>query len=411
VAEEDAENEEYHNRRQPEVYYRELSGDGQKKEEDYFEIDMLFGLDSPEKAGPQNHQQESKEKTEDQERGEISDELHDVNRNKNYLCVLNPMAYLELAVLVVSVAVLSRSAAMVVNNIERLSRFFNVSQVAIGFMLLAVATSLPELSVSVVSSSIGEGSIAAGNVFGSNIANILLVLGIGAFLYGMKISAANLRDIGLVLLLTTLISVYIVFNSSVQQRALGFMEGAVLLAIFLAYVWYTLNKRNAEDANDNELITKSQALQAFIRFMVGVIVVIVSSGFVVNSAVELSRLLGVTEGFIGATIIAVGTSLPEISIDLHAIRRKQYGIALGDAIGSNMVNLTLVLGSASVINPITLQIPVFIAALLFAVIANSLLLYAAAVQKKLQKFGGALFLIIYLIYLVTIFALQAGELS
>jgi cation:H+ antiporter len=321
------------------------------------------------------------------------------------------MVFIEIATLIISVIVLARSSEMVVNNIVRLSRFFNISQVAIGFILLAVATSLPELAVSVISSSVGEGAIAAGNVFGSNIANILLILGTGAFIYGMKIRHSELRDIGIVLLITTLISVYIVFNSSVQQGALGFIEGAVLLLIFAAYVWYTLRSKNTEESANGEEVTKAQALNAFIRFGIGAVLVLVSSGFVVNSAVDLARILGVAESFIGATIIAVGTSLPELSIDLQAIRRKQYGIALGDAIGSNMANITLVLGTGAMINPIQVHLPVFIAALLFAVIANSLLLYAAAVNKGVKRLGGALFLLVFLAYLVTIFMLQAGELA
>ncbi|HSB46546.1 MAG TPA: sodium:calcium antiporter [Candidatus Bilamarchaeum sp.] len=321
------------------------------------------------------------------------------------------MVFLELATLLVSVVVLARASAMVVNNTERLSKFFNISQVAMGFVLISVATSLPELSVSVVSSSLGEGAIAAGNVFGSNIANILLVLGIGAFLYGIRIRASELRDIALVLLVTTVISVYIVFSSSIQQKALGFAEGAVLLAIFAGYVWLTLKRAPQENGNNPDSVTKEEALNAFIRFGIGIVLVIVSSGFVVNSAVELAKEVGVAESFIGATIIAVGTSLPELSIDLQAIRKKQYGIALGDAIGSNMANITLVLGTAAVINPMQVHLPVFIAALLFAVIANSLLFYAAAVNKGLRKVGGAICLLAYIIYLVVIFTLQVAELG
>ncbi|MEW6035962.1 MAG: sodium:calcium antiporter [Candidatus Micrarchaeota archaeon] len=321
------------------------------------------------------------------------------------------MVFAEVATLVISVVVLSRSSSLVVGNIAKLSRFFSISQVAIGFLLLAVATSLPELSVSVVSSTIGEGAIAAGNVFGSNIANILLILGIGSFLYGLRISPANLRDIGLVLLLTTIISVYIIFNSSVQQRALGFMEGALLLAVFAAFAWYSMQRKSVENNGDNGEVSKKEALRAFLLFGAGVVIVIVSSGFVVNSAVALARLLGVAESFIGATIIAVGTSLPELSIDLQAIRKKHYGIALGDAIGSNMANITLVLGTAAAINPISVTLPVFIAALLFAVIANMLLLYAAAVNKKIHRLGGALFIVLYVVYLAVIFFLQAQELS
>jgi len=319
------------------------------------------------------------------------------------------MVFLEIGVLIVSVVVLARSSGVVVESAVKLSKYFGISQLAIGFLLLAVSTSLPELSVSVVSSTGGEGALAAGNVFGSNIANILLILGIGAFLYGFKISAANFKDIGLVLLLTTLISVYIIFNSSVQGNALSFMEGILLLAGFAVYAWYSITRKSIAENNNGQKVTKDEALKAFLLFGAGVLVVIVSSGFVVESAVSLARLMGIAESFIGATIIAIGTSLPEMSVDIQAIRKRHYGLALGDAIGSNMANLTLVLGTAAVINPIHVQIPVFIAALLFAVIANTILLYVAGVNKKVGRLGGALFLILYIIYIGVMFILQLRE--
>jgi len=320
------------------------------------------------------------------------------------------MVVVELLALIISVIVLARSSSVVVDNAVKLSLFFGISQITIGFMLIAVSTSLPELSVSVVSSTIGEGAIAAGNVFGSNIANILLILGLGAFLYGIKINASELKDIGLVLLLTTLISVYIVFSSSVAVRALGFFEGVLLLGCFAAYAWYHLTSKRPVENNGVE-VTKNEAMKAFLFFSMAILVVIVSSGFVVEYAVRLASLMGIAESFIGATIIAVGTSLPELSIDLQAIRKKRYGLALGDAVGSNMVNITLVLGVAAVINPIQVIIPVFIAALLFAVIANTVLLYVAAVNKEIKRFGGAAFLLIYVIYLVVIFILQLREMQ
>src|SRR3989338_1058741 len=134
---------------------------------------------------------------------------------------------LELLLLLSFIVLLSKSATIVVDNVYILSRFFNIGTMAIGFILLSVSTSLPELSVSVVSSTVGEGAIAAGNVFGSNIANILLVLGAGAILYGFKIRKEDLRDVGFVLLLTTVLSAYIIFNSSIQGQVLGGIEGVV----------------------------------------------------------------------------------------------------------------------------------------------------------------------------------------
>ncbi|MBU0532243.1 sodium:calcium antiporter [Candidatus Micrarchaeota archaeon] len=311
-----------------------------------------------------------------------------------------------LITLLFSIAVLSKSSEVLIDSAVKLSRFFKINQLAIGFLLVAVATSLPELSVSITSSMIGEGGISAGNVFGSNIANILVILGVGAFFYGIKISPSNLKDIALIVLLTTVISVYIVFNSSVQSKALNFIEGAILLLIFCIYVWDILRKKKLDDGRPKFNITKEVALRAFLFFGASILLVIISSAFVVDAAVEIAISLGIAQSFIGATIIALGTSLPELSVALQALRKKHYGLVLGNVIGSNMTNLTLVLGAASVINPINVQLPVFIAALLFAVVANSLLFYIAAIHKKIERFGGLFFLFIYLLYLVVIFGLQ-----
>lgn len=320
------------------------------------------------------------------------------------------MVYAPLIILIVSIAVLSRSASTVIGSALKLSSYFNINQLAVGFILVAVATSLPELSVSVESSLVGEGALAAGNVFGSNIANILIVLGIGAFLYGLKVSADNLRDAGMVLLLTTLISVYIIFSSSIQGRALNSIEGLVLLLIFGAYVFYTLRRKRIPGGRPKVEVTKKQALSAFLSFCIGIVLVIVSSAFVVDSAVEIASSLGLAQSFIGATILALGTSLPELSTAIAALKKKQHGLVLGNIIGSNMANLTLVLGTASVISPIEVKLPIFIAALLFAIAANSLLFYLAAVHRSVGRCCGALFMAIYAVYIILIFGLQLTEL-
>lgn len=315
------------------------------------------------------------------------------------------MAITESVALLISIAVLAKSSSTVVENASKLSKYFGISQVALGFLLISISTSIPELSVSLIASAAGEGAIAAGNVFGSNIANILLILGIGGFLYGLKIKQTELKDITLILVFTTIISAYIIFNSSVRNSALGFVEGIVLIVCFLAYAAYILTKKRS-DENHEKAVTKKEALHAFLYFFAAILLVIISAGVVVDSAVKIARLFNLAESFIGATIIAIGTSLPELSIDLQAIRRKQYGLALGDAIGSNMTNITLVLGVAAAINPITVTLPIFIAALLFAIVANIALFYVAAVNKQMNKASSAAFLLMYLIYLGSIFYLQ-----
>jgi cation:H+ antiporter len=316
------------------------------------------------------------------------------------------MVLAELSILVISIFVLSRAATLVVDSAAKLARFFKVSTLAIGLLLVSVSTSLPELSVSVMSSVAGEGAIAAGNVFGSNIANMLLILGLGAALYGFKVRKEILPDIAIVLLATTIISVYIMYKSSVEGSALSFHEGVLLLLVFVWYANRILSKKRIESPPVASSMSLHDGLHAFLLFGAGVVVVIISSSFVVDSAVSLAKIAGLAESFIGATIIAIGTSLPELSVDLAAIRKKQYGLALGDAIGSNMANLTLVLGTAAAISPIVVQLKIFAAALLFAIIANMAFLYIAVVKKEFCRKEGIAMLALYAIYIIVIFYLQ-----
>ncbi|MFA5108244.1 MAG: sodium:calcium antiporter [Candidatus Micrarchaeia archaeon] len=316
------------------------------------------------------------------------------------------MILIEVLVLIVSLVALAKSSSMVVDKAVKLSIFFGISTTAVGLILLSISTSLPELSVSILSSTSGNGAIAAGNAFGSNIANILLILGLGGFLYGFRLAKDGIQDIATILLLTTLLSAYIIYAASISQRALAFPEGVVLLVIFVLYVKTLLGRKQIENTGSGS-VNKKEALHSFLWFFGSVLVVLISSGFVVDSSVKIASELGLAQSFIGATLVAVGTSLPELSVDLQAIRKKRYGIALGDAIGSNMINLTLVLGAAAVINPIHITLPIFIIALLFSIVANILLLYVAATTRKVTRNEGLLMLGIYVAYILIIFLAQA----
>ncbi|MFH0862389.1 MAG: calcium/sodium antiporter [Candidatus Altiarchaeota archaeon] len=320
------------------------------------------------------------------------------------------MVFVELFTLVIFTVILARSSSVVVDNAITLATHFGVSQLAIGILLVAVSTSLPELSVSVSSSVAKEGAIAAGNVFGSNIANILLILGIGAYSFGFRVDRESLKDIALILLLTTIISVYIIIHSQMWGNALGFLEGLVLLIIAILYASHMLHHKSRGAFDEGPHVSRRIAFRSFLLFFAGIVAVIISSSLVVDSAVKLANLLGLSKSFIGATLIAVGTSLPELTVDLQAIRKRHYSLALGDAIGSNMVNITLVLGAAALISPITVNLQIFNAALLFAVVANMLFFYIAVVKRQFDRRSGMIMLATYAFYLILIFGLQSSEL-
>ncbi|VVB57973.1 Sodium/calcium exchanger MaX1 [Candidatus Anstonella stagnisolia] len=305
--------------------------------------------------------------------------------------------------------ILARSSSLVVENAAKLARMLKIGQVGMGFLFIALATSLPEVAISIISSTAKEGALAAGNVFGANIANILVILGAGAYLYGFPVSRKNLKEIALVLLLSTLITIYIIFRSQVAGSTLGLFEGLLLLAVAGWYMTQSASKDEMPAYESSKKLDVRDGAIYFLLFAISLVAVVLSSMIVVASSLQLAEGLGLSESFMGATIIAVGTSLPEISIALAAIRKKQYGLALGDAIGSCVANLTLVLGIGAVISPISVQLKVFMAALLFSIVANVVFLYIAAVKKKFGKFEGALMLALYAFYIFCIFFLQFGE--
>lgn len=316
------------------------------------------------------------------------------------------MAYAEIAILGLTIIILGKASEIVVDNLSKLASYFRISTVALGVLLIASATSLPELSVSIASASIGKGAIVAGTVFGSNIANILLVFGLGAVLYRIKIPQSNVRDAAIILLLTTIISAYIIVNSIVYGKALGRVEGMILLAVFVIYSIGFIKTYKGPRNDDNNHVNRQKAVRAFAYFCAGIILVMISSEFVVSSAVEVARSMNIAESLIGSTIIALGTSLPELAIGIQALKRKKYGIVVGDALGSNIVNLTLVLGTGALMSDIYVQLPIFIAALLFAIVANVLLMYLAVVRKSIGAISGSVLLIIYVLFITTIISLQ-----
>jgi cation:H+ antiporter len=330
------------------------------------------------------------------------------------------MVLFEIALLVAFTYVLSKMSCIAVEQAGKLSDYFGISKMAIGMLVVGMMVSLPELSVAITSSALGQGELSAGNVFGANSVLILFALGVGAFVYGFRIERKNLEDIAFVLLVTFLISIYLMFLTQMADRPVGFLEG---VGLFIIFAWY------AAKVVIDKAIVKSSVIEDLAHFNTrsldfawlarggsgpatalvfagSVLAVYVSANIVVDSAISLTSTLGLEQSFIGATFISLGTSLPEIMVALHAIRKKMYGLALGDVMGSIMVNITLVLGAAAVIQPISLHLNVFGIALLFAVLANFVFFYYAAMRGRFGRREGISLVALYALYLLLITASQ-----
>lgn len=312
---------------------------------------------------------------------------------------------INLLILIISLIVLGTSAKYVVEKSEKLSHFFGMNRMAFGFIFLAVMTSLPELSVAIVSSSTGENNLSLGNLLGSNVTNIALILGICIFI-GLKITKKKTPSLVLMIILS-LLPIILIFDGN-----LTYVDGLLLLLFFAIFCYIVIKEGmivNNMIANDKkrvkiEKFSKVEAAKDFFIFVAAIIIVIVSAGFVVESAVKLAEVTGIFKMLIGATIIALGTSLPELAVDITAVKKGKGDLALGDILGSCVTNLTLVLGVNVLLSPFVPNMKIVSSLILFVIVVYASLIYL--LLKGFNKKHGLLFLLIYIIYVFWLVSLQ-----
>lgn len=295
-------------------------------------------------------------------------------------------------ILLLSLAILGKSAQVVIDNSITLARFFRISELAVGFILLSVATSLPELAVSIVASLEKQGGIVIGNILGSNIADIGIVLGVSVFLSTISLTKRESSDL-IKILSPTLIIPFIVFFY------IGSFIGIVLLLIFIIYAYFIL--RQKIDIDGSKRIKPEKAVISAFMFMIGILLVIGSSKYVVDSAVQVAGLFGVSNAFIAATLIALGTSLPEFAVNLSAVKNKHPSLAIGNVIGSCVTNLTLIMGISALINPLNANFFALLNLIIFLTIMNISVLYFLNYRKSLGRNEGFVLIGIYLIFLAS----------
>ncbi|MEM4255166.1 MAG: sodium:calcium antiporter [Candidatus Norongarragalinales archaeon] len=279
----------------------------------------------------------------------------------------------ELGVLLVSAIVLAKASDVIVENSVVLARFLNVSELAIGFLLVSVATSLPELSIAITSVLEKAPGVSAGNVLGANVTDITLVLGAAAFVSAIKLSRNDAWKSTNILALAALAPFLLIFFP-------GLLSTFVLFAAFTAYTFISIKQRSH---HPEAKVSRQNATFALFFFSIGVAFLLVSADFVVKSAVSLASILGFSSTIIGATIISIGTTLPELSVSLQSANKNNSSLALGNAIGSTLVNSTLVLGIASLSPLFSLNLSFSTLAVLFLAVAaiTSSLLHSQSISR------------------------------
>ncbi|MBU0618713.1 sodium:calcium antiporter [Patescibacteria group bacterium] len=299
---------------------------------------------------------------------------------------------------------LIKGTELTILGLKHLAKATGLERFALTSFLLALATSIPELFVGVVAALEGRPGLALGNVIGSNIANISLVAG-GAVLIGGTIGVVGeflKKDIFSVFLAGALPMILLLDNS------LSRVDGLILLFIYGAYNWGILNGRKRKIGLENEVwlrrflrhLGKEKAGQSIASMFLGMALLLFSAEMLVKVAQNLALDMKMPVFLIGLFVVAIGTSLPELSFEIGAIRRKQVGMMFGDLLGSVVANSTLILGIVSLINPIYLTNglePYLLATVFFAAIF-ALFWYFVRTKRKLERWEGVVLILVYLAF-------------
>ncbi len=299
-----------------------------------------------------------------------------------------------LAFLLAALLVLWKSSEGVISHATVLARYFRVSELAIGFILVSVATSLPELMVSVLAALRGEQytALSVGNVLGANISDMALVLGASALVGKIAFDRREYKRVLQIIALASFIPLFL-FLDVLGHLGVGRFAGVFLLLVFAGYSYFILSEKIA--FKDGTLPTARQAVVSALLFSGAVFVVVASANFAVDNAIALADVAGFSKAFVGATIVSLGTTLPEFSVSLAAMSRGRPGIAVGNVLGSCIVNLTLVLGLAAAINPLVANLYAFANLVFFFWIVNVVLWLVLRRGRGLGKNEGLLLLGIY----------------
>ena len=303
---------------------------------------------------------------------------------------------LQIGMLLVGFAMLVKGADWFVEGTAGIAEKFHIPQLVIGLTIVAMGTSAPEAAVSITAGLKGNAGITVGNIVGSNILNILIILGITAVITRVAIRQSTLRYEIPYMLIITLVLLYMGYTGG----TINWIEGIVLWVLFILYLGYLFRmaKRGKVDL-ENEEIEDHNIWGLLLYGVIGGILIVWGSNVAVKGATEIAETFGLSQRFIGLTIVALGTSLPELFTSVTAAIKGKADIAIGNIVGSNIFNILFVIGTTSLITPVVFESK-FVIDTLIAVGAGILLWLAVIRHKELRKVWGVIFLLAYCGYFI-----------
>lgn len=334
---------------------------------------------------------------------------------------------LWILIFIFSLFILVKSAGYFVGFSERLGRILGISQFIIGVTIIGIGTSLPELTSSLVAVFKGSTEIVVANIVGSNIFNILLIVGITALFAKKIVVKRELINIDLPLLAsaTAGLVVMVLWDGQITWK-----EGIIALATYLVYLLYTIQARKKEDIGtksitsilfDNlfsrfrkkaekiaeqtqEIGEKKVKMSLIVGLIVSGLFVWLGAEFTIRGVIEISQILNIGTSVIALSAVAIGTSLPELMVSLKAIARKNYEAALGNIFGSNIFNGSFIIGICALFKPLVVSSSVLNIAVPFLIISTLLYIFSG-ISRRIYHFEGAMYLLIYILFLGKLFEL------
>lgn len=325
---------------------------------------------------------------------------------------------IDIILLIVGAAFILLGADALTGGASDLARKWGISELIIGLTIVALGTSMPELVVSVISSIQNKPELAIGNVVGSNLFNTLIILGITALICPVTVSKQVIgKDIPWSILASTLLLIVAsgAFINGDQHNEISRTSGLVFLLIFITFIYYTILVAKKEDNQDKQEAIQAEAnvqheanvsplWKSLLFIILGLIGLILGGELFVDSASNIAFSLGMSESLVGLTIVAMGTSIPELATSVVAALKNKAGMAIGNAIGSNIFNILLILGASATITPLRMGNITTVDLLMLLLISLLVWLFARTGYVLSRKEGGIMISIyfIYMVYLILI---------
>lgn len=315
---------------------------------------------------------------------------------------------MEYIILILALVGIVIGADQLVAGTVSIARKFKVSDFVIGAAIVGVGTSMPELTVSFIGALQGNSDIAIGNVVGSNIFNVLGILGLTAMFFPVVVNKGEKRfEIPLCIAMSLLLTLLVMLGG---EMTIGRVDGVILLLGFVFFIWYSFrrDRKNSvsENASTKTTIVEKPLWIAILRVVAGLAVLIFSCDNFVDNAIVIARGWGVNDAFISLTLVACGTSLPELAASIAAAVKKNTSLALGNIIGSNIFNISLILGLSSLVTPLNSAgiTPVDYAVMTIAAVLPLIL----GMRGRIGRLGGVFMFILFIAYTVYLLNIQTA---